>query len=55
MIEQGEKHVFKYKPWYKGLTGKLKNMDLEVYISYGTLSNAVSTNGMYHTLFRITN
>ncbi len=29
MREQGEKHVFKYKPWYKGLQVKLKKMDLE--------------------------
>ncbi len=52
MREQGEKHVFKYKPWYKGLQVKLKEHGSGRYISYGTLSNEVSNNGMYHTLFQ---
>ncbi len=47
MREQGEKHVFKYKPWYKGFTGKIEKNGSGRYISYGTLSNEVSNNGMY--------
>ncbi len=38
MREQGEKHVFKYKHWYKGFTGKIEKNGSGRYISYGTLS-----------------
>ncbi len=35
------------KPWYKGFTGKIEKNGSGRYISYGTLSNEVSNNGMY--------